>query len=166
MPIRCLPMTDRTEIDQETIDRAVAAETTRIMRGLYPEVITTGGPGRPCSGEAMFQPQPEHAGAPGWMQGGLSATVLDFFCARLAGASLSMGVATATLDLRYRQPVLIDGGPYRISGSTEQPRSKSVHVRGAILSADGHPLVEADALFVGVRPQRTPPIWATPTEGS
>lgn len=164
MPIRCLSMTDRTEIDQDVIDRAVTAETKRIMRALYPLVTTTGEPGGPCSGEAMFEPQPEHAGAPGWMQGGLSATVLDFFCARLAGAALSMGVATATLDLRYRQPVLIDGGPYRITGSTEQPRSKSVHVRGAILSADGHPLVEAQGLFVGVRPQRTPPIWAAPNE--
>ena len=166
MPIRCLSMTDRTDIDRDMIDRAVAAETTRIMRGLYPEVTTNGEPGKPCTGEAMFQPQPEHAGAPGWMQGGLSATVLDYFCARLAGASLSMGVATATLDLRYRQPVLIEGGPYRVSGSTEQPRSKSVRVRGAILSVDGHPLVEAEGLFVGVRPQRTPPIWAATSEGA
>lgn len=152
--------------DQAEIDAAVAAATTRIVRALYPLVTTTGEPGSVCSGEAMFEPQPEHAGAPGWVQGGLSATVLDFFCARLAGAALSMGVATATFDLRYRQPVLIDGGPYRVSGSSEQPRSKTVHVKGAILSADGHPLVEARGLFVGVRPQRTPPTWATPSEGA
>ncbi len=137
-------MTERTPTDD-----AVLAATRRIMAALYPVVTTTGGSGSPAHGEAWFEPQAEHVGAPGWVQGGLSATVLDYFCARIASAALEMKVATGTLDLRYRQPVLLDGGPYRIAGETEQPRSKSVRARGAILSREGRPLIEASGLFVG-----------------
>ncbi len=122
------------------------------MRALYPHVTTSGTGGEVVHGEAWFEPQPEHIGAPGWVQGGLSAAVLDYFCARIASAALSMKVVTGTLDLRYRQPVLLDGGPYRVSGQTEQPRSKSVRARGAILSADGRPLIEASGLFVATAP--------------
>lgn len=122
------------------------------MRALYPPVTTSGESGGKIVGEAWFSPQPEHVGAPGWVQGGLSATVLDYVCARVASAALSMKVATGTLDLRYRQPVLLDGGPYRLLGETDQPRSKSVRVRGVILSAEGRPLVEASGLFVGTAP--------------
>jgi acyl-coenzyme A thioesterase PaaI-like protein len=137
-------MTERAEIDA-----LVAVAVERIMRALYPSVTTSGESGLAVTGEALFDPLPEHVGAPGWVQGGLSATVLDYFCARLASAALGTKVATGTLDLRYRQPVLLDGGPYVVSGSTEQPRSKSVRVRGAILSAEGRPLIEASGLFVG-----------------
>lgn len=119
------------------------------MRALYPTVTISGVAGDLVTGSAVFSPQPEHVGAPGWVQGGLSATVLDYICARVASAALSMKVATGTLDLRYRQPVLLDGGPYRLTAETDQPRSKSVRVRGAILSQEGRPLIEATGLFVG-----------------
>lgn len=138
-----------TEMDA-AIDAAVTAATTRMMRALYPEVTTTGSPGEVVSGWASFHPQPEHVGAPGWVQGGLSATVLDYFCARLSGASLGMRIATGTLDLRYRQPVLLDGGPYRVEGATEQPRARTVRTAAAILGPEGRPLIEASGLFVGV----------------
>lgn len=140
------------EIDP-AIGAAVAAETgERIMRALYPTVEVMGSHGGAVSGVAHFSPQPEHVGAPGWVQGGLSATVLDYVCARLASAALGMKVATGTLDLRYRQPVLLLGGPFRIEGETETPRSKTVRVFAAIVDANGRPLVEASGLFVGVRP--------------
>lgn len=135
----------------EEMDPVVAA-TERVMRALYPSVETSGGSGEIVVGQAEFVPQPEHVGAPGWVQGGLSATVLDFVCARLASRALGMKVATGTLDLRYRQPVLLAGGPYVVSGTTEMPRSKSVRVRAAILGADGRPLIEANGLFVGISP--------------
>ena len=86
------------------------------------------------------------------MQGGLSATVLDYFCAKLASKALGMKIVTGTLDLRYRQPVPLGSGPYRIEGKTEQPRTKTVRATAAILNADGRPLVEASGLFVGIAP--------------
>lgn len=121
----------------------------RIMQALYPVVATTGEVGERCSASAEFFPQPEHVGAPGWVQGGLSATVLDAFSARLASASLGMKVVTGTLDLRYRQPVLLDGS-YQVTGTTDMPRSSTVRVTASISTADGQVLVEASGLFVGV----------------
>lgn len=140
------------QIDPATRAAIAAQEGERIMRALYPTVELTGSVGTIVSGFTQFSPQPEHVGAPGWVQGGLSATVLDYFCARLASAALDMKVATGTLDLRYRQPVLLSGGPYRVEGESELPRSKTVRVRGAIVSAEGRPLVEATGLFVGTMP--------------
>lgn len=122
-----------------------------VLRHLYPPVtIITGAGDGVVSGSASFEPQPEHAGAPEWVQGGLSATVLDYVSARVANAALSSKVATGTLDLRYRQPVRLDGGPYRVEGSAPITEGRTTRVRAAILSADGRPLVEASALFVAM----------------
>ena len=121
------------------------------MRALYPPVtITDGTQGTAVTGFADFSPLPPHQGAPGWVQGGLSATVLDYVSARIAKAALGSPVATGTLDLRYRQPVLLDGGPYRVEGESDRPRSRTVRVRAAILASDGRPLVEANGFFVAV----------------
>ncbi len=124
----------------------------RVMSQLYPDVTISPLPGNDgaVSGSASYAPQREHTGAPGWVQGGLAATVLDFVSARIAKAALDSSVATGTLDVRYRQPLLIDGGPYEVVGSTETPRSRTVRVHASILSAEGRPLVEASGLFVAV----------------
>jgi len=76
--------------------------------------------------------------------------VLDHFLARLASASLHSKVATGTLDLRYRQPVLLDGGPYELVGTASTPGTRTVKARGSILDSDGRPLTEANGLFVAV----------------
>lgn len=138
--------------EEARIDSAARAVAERIMWSLYPHVEIDGGAGLVTTGRARFAPEPEHVGAPGWVQGGLSATVLDFVCARLASAALDMRTATGTFDLRYRQPVMLEGGPYVVEGSTEEPKSRSVRVHAAIVSPQGRPLVEASGLFVGIAP--------------
>lgn len=120
------------------------------MSALYPDVAISVDASGEVTGTASFSPQKEHTGAPGWVQGGLSATVLDFVSARIAGAALDSRIATGTLDLRYRQPVLIAGGPYDVRGSCTPSSSLTVRVRAAIMSPDGRPLVEADGLFIAV----------------
>jgi len=143
-------MTDPPDLDTAAKAAALQA-TTRVMRALYPEVTTVANPDGSLSGSASFTPQPEHVGAPGWVQGGLSATVLDFVSARVAGVALELKVVTGTFDLRYRQPVLLDGGPYRVEANTDVPRTKTVRVTAAILDSSGRPLVASSALFVGRR---------------
>lgn len=124
----------------------------RVMSALYPEleVTTVSEEDGTVTGVAHYTPEREHTGAPGWVQGGLSATVIDFVSARVAKAALNSSVATGTLDIRYRQPVLIDGGPYRVEGVTEKRYSRTVRVNTKILDAEGQPLVEASGLFVAV----------------
>ncbi len=120
------------------------------MSALYPDVAIERQPSGGVTGRAVYSPENEHTGAPGWVQGGLSATVLDYVSARIAKAALDSSIATGTLELRYRPPVLIDGGPYEVVGSCEPPHSRTVRVSAAIMSHEGRPLVEASGLFVAV----------------
>ena len=132
----------------KSIEAAVAVELERVILGLHPAVDVVDG-----VGTAVFTPQPEHRGAPGWLHGGFSATLLDHFCARIACEVLDARVATGTLDLRYRQPVLLDGGPFHLTGEAGEAGSRTVRVAGRISNGAGRKLVEANALFVGVGPR-------------
>jgi len=118
-------------------------DVTRVLMSLHPKVTISGN-----TATGVFEPQPEHRGNPGWLHGGLAATVLDHVCARAASAALGGPVVTAKLELRYRQPVSIVAGPYEVQATANAPRRTTVRVRGAICSSDGQPMVQAQALFV------------------
>ena len=122
---------------------------------LYPKVEEVE-PGRVS---ATFEPQPEHRGNPGWLQGGLAATVLDHVSARAASSALGRRVVTGTLDLRYPKPVPLDGGPYRVEARalprTAGPEARRalvgrVRVEAAIVGADDRPLVRSKGLFIAL----------------
>ena len=121
-------------------------DLTRVLMALYPKVVIDG-----SSAVASFQPQPEHRGNSGWLQGGMAATVLDHVSARAASAALGQRVVTGTLDLRYPRPVSLDDGPYRVEARAARPRGRMVRVSAAIVDAEGRPLVQAKGLFL-VRP--------------
>ncbi|MGI9606885.1 MAG: PaaI family thioesterase [Acidimicrobiales bacterium] len=127
------------------IDDVVQQALSRVLLGLHPRVQTDG-----VTATATFTPEAEHRGAPGWVHGGLLATLLDHVGARLASAALDARVATGTLELRYRQPVLIDGGPYHVDARAESPGSRTVRIHARILGPDDRPLTEANGLFVAV----------------
>lgn len=122
-------------------------DVSRVLMALYPTVEIEG-----CTAVASFEPQPEHRGNPGWLQGGLAATVLDHVCARAASAALGRRVVTGTLDLRYPRPVPLDGGPYRVRAVASPPRGRMVRVSGAMYGVDDRPMVQAKGLFL-VRPE-------------
>ncbi len=130
-------------VDQESGAEAIA----RVLGALHPEVVIDG-----TTARAVYVPQPEHRGNPGWLHGGLAATLLDHICARAASAGLGGRVVTGTLDLRYRGPVPLGGGPYRLEATAAAPRRRTVRVEGAIVAPDGSRLVEAKALFVTLAP--------------
>ncbi len=124
----------------------------RVMGSLYPSAAISDVDGGGRRAVAEFHPQPEHRGNPGWLQGGLAATVLDHVCARAAAAALGKRVVTGTLELRYPRPVPIDDGPYRVEATTEPARGRMVRVRGAVVDDAGRPMVEAKGLFL-IRPE-------------
>jgi acyl-coenzyme A thioesterase PaaI-like protein len=100
-----------------------------------------------------FTPAPEHRGPPGYLHGGLAATVLDETMAGLGYALDGTYTLTGTLSLRFRVAIPIDGRPVRGEAwrLTDSPRR--VHkVAGRLLLADGTVAVEATGLFVRVRP--------------
>ncbi len=121
------------------------AAAALILGPLHP-TVTVDGQGE---GRASFAPIPELRGNPGWLHGGLAATVLDHVCARTASAALGGSkVVTGRLDLRYRQPVPLDRGPYEVVARPKRVGSRMVTLHGAIVGPDGSELVGADAMFV------------------
>ncbi len=115
----------------------------RVLLGLHPPVTISG-----SVGTATFFPEVEHRGAPGWVHGGFAATVLDHVCARVASAVLEQKVATGTLNLRYRQPLLLDEGPYDVTAEAGRRGSRTVRITARIHQGE-RTFVESTALFVG-----------------
>jgi acyl-coenzyme A thioesterase PaaI-like protein len=115
----------------------------RVLGALRPEVELDGPAGR-----AWYRPEPEHRGVPGWLHGGMAATLLDHVCARTAARALGAPVVTGTLDLRYRRPVSLDHGPYPVEATAGRARGRMVRVTGALRDRGGFRLVEARGLFV------------------
>lgn len=98
---------------------------------------------------AEFRPRPEHRGAPGYLHGGLAATALDETMAALGWVLDGVHCVTATLELKYRRPVALDGRPVRIEAWREKAEARRrQRVNGRIRLADGTVAVEAQGIFV------------------
>jgi acyl-coenzyme A thioesterase PaaI-like protein len=98
---------------------------------------------------ALFDPKPGHRGPPGFLHGGMAATVLDETMASLGWALDATPCVTATLELRYRKPIPLDGSTLRIEAwraRTEARRTQRVH--GRLLLPDRTVAVEATGIFV------------------
>lgn len=101
---------------------------------------------------ARFDPRPEHRGPPGYVHGGMAAAVLDEVMASLGWALDDTPCVTATLSLRFRRGVPLDGGPVRVEAWRERPEPRRTQkVKGRLLLADGSVAVEAEGLFVQVQ---------------
>ena len=98
---------------------------------------------------ARFEPKAGHRGPPGFLHGGIAATVLDETMASVGWAMDDVPCVTATLELKYRKPVPLDGRPVRIEAWREraEPR-KMQRVQGRLLLEDGTVCVEATGIFV------------------
>ncbi len=129
--------------EQETGPQAIE----RVFMALHPRVTIDG-----CLGWADFHPEAEHRGNPGWLHGGLAATLLDHVSARLAHSALGGPVVTGKLEIRYIRPVALMQGPYRVEASYQPPNPGRairylVRVEASIRDRDGS-LVEAKSMFV------------------
>jgi acyl-coenzyme A thioesterase PaaI-like protein len=104
---------------------------------------------------ATFEPRPEHRGAPGLLHGGVAATCLDETMAVLGYALDGVHYVTATLELRYRRPVPLDGQALRAEAWRDPAEGRRRHrVYGRLLLADGTVAVEAKGIFVQAAGQR------------
>lgn len=107
-------------------------------------------PGPDGTGAAIFHPRPEHEGPPGFLHGGLSATALDEALGWTAHDAEGEKWVTANLSVRYRRPVPLGGGPYRIETETVRHSGRRKKLTGRLLLADGTVGVEGEATFVRV----------------
>ena len=101
---------------------------------------------------ARFDPKPGHRGPPGFLHGGIAATVLDETMASVGWALDDVPCVTATLNLRYRKPVPLDGSSLRIEAWRDRPEARRTQkVKGRLLLPDGTVAVEAEGIFVQTR---------------
>ena len=101
---------------------------------------------------ATFVPRSQHRGGPGVLHGGLAATALDETMAALGWVLDEVHCVTATLEVRYRQPVPIDGSTLTVEAWRERPESRRrQRVHGRLLLANGTVAVEASGIFVQVQ---------------
>jgi acyl-coenzyme A thioesterase PaaI-like protein len=100
---------------------------------------------------ARFVPRPEHRGVPGFLHGGVSATVLDETMASVGYMLDGVHCVTATLDLKYRRPVPLNGDELRIEAWRDDPRPRRRHkVSGRLLLSTGEIAAEAVGIFISV----------------
>jgi acyl-coenzyme A thioesterase PaaI-like protein len=100
---------------------------------------------------ATYRPKPEHRGAPGLLHGGMAATCLDETMAALGWALDRVRCMTATLELKYRRPVPLDGQPLTCVSWRDRPEPRSrQRVHGRLHLADGTVAVEGTGIFVQV----------------
>jgi acyl-coenzyme A thioesterase PaaI-like protein len=101
---------------------------------------------------APFTPQAEHQGWPGFMHGGLVATMLD---EAMGWVTMSHGIwaVTGKINIRYREPVPLFQ-PVTVVGIIERNRGRWILVRAEIRSSEGTVLSEADAIFMRVSGDR------------
>lgn len=101
---------------------------------------------------ARFDPRPDHRGPPGYLHGGIAATVLDEAMASVGWMLDDVPCVTARLELKYRKGVPLDGAPVRVEAWRERPEPRRTQrVQGRLLLADASVAVEAAGLFVQVR---------------
>lgn len=96
-------------------------------------------------------PGKEFQGPANHLHGGVSSTLLDEAMARLAHVLDGQHSITATLNVRFRKPVPLDGRPLTVEAwrdSEPQPAARRHRLFGRITLADGTPAVEAEGLFV------------------
>ena len=112
--------------------------------------------GRPAC-IATFVPQVHHRGMPGFLHGGLAATALDETMASVGLVLHERRCLTATLELRYRRAVALNGQPLTVEAWRVDDRggSSRYHVRGELRTADGTVCVEAKGLFLAI----TQSVW-------
>jgi acyl-coenzyme A thioesterase PaaI-like protein len=100
---------------------------------------------------ATFTPRTDHRGVPGFLHGGVAATVLDETMASLGFMLDDVHCVTATLALKYRKPVSLNGESLRIEAWRDDITPKRRHkVHGRLLLSDGTVAVEAEGIFVSV----------------
>ncbi len=100
----------------------------------------------------LLTPRPEHEGPPGYLHGGLASTALDEIMGWAAHKTPDDYAVTASLAVKYRKPVPLAGGPYRVEGEIVRESGRRIRTAGRLLLGDGTVAVEGEAVFVRVTP--------------
>lgn len=116
---------------------------------------------------AIFQPQPHHIGVPGFVYGGLLASIIDCHCTGTAAAASYraedrepgtepvLRFVTASLQVDYLRPTPL-GPPLEIRGRVTELKGRRVMVQ-ATVSAEGEVCVKGEVVAVQIPKEMVPP---------
>lgn len=90
-------------------------------------------------------------GPPGYLHGGIIATLLDEAMSKAARAR-NLTTMTGHLEIDYLRPIP-SGAPIRIEGQIIRSEGRKHWTKARVLNARGTVLAEAKGLFVEVRPK-------------
>jgi uncharacterized protein (TIGR00369 family) len=95
----------------------------------------------------------QYEGPPGYLHGGIIATLLD---EAMSKANRAQGVTAMTrqMSVEYLRPVP-SGAPIRIEGQVTRVESRKRWTEARIMSTDGVLLASATALFIAIRDRST-----------
>ncbi|MBI2168607.1 MAG: PaaI family thioesterase [Actinobacteria bacterium] len=99
---------------------------------------------------AHLTPRPGHEGPPGHLHGGVAAAALDEAMGAAAHDQDGVFWVTAQMTVRYRLPVPLAAGPYRLEAEVVKDSGRRRRVSGRLLLPDGSSAVEGTAIFVRV----------------
>jgi acyl-coenzyme A thioesterase PaaI-like protein len=102
--------------------------------------------------KAVFTPQQEHQGFPGYMHGGLVTTLMDEamgWCTVFQ----QIWAVTARMNVRFREPVPLFQ-PATVSARIDKDRRRWVTVKAEVRSQEGEILAEAEGIFMRVSGER------------
>lgn len=95
----------------------------------------------------------DYEGPPGYVHGGVIATLLDETMSKAvrAGGHIAM---TRHLEVDYQRPVP-SGAPIRLEGRLVRSEGRKLWVVARVLDAKGSVLAEGKGLFIEVRPRQS-----------
>jgi acyl-coenzyme A thioesterase PaaI-like protein len=99
---------------------------------------------------ATFHPSPHHRGTAGSLHGGVTATALDEIMVWAAILFEDTLAVTATMDVRYRRPLGLEG-PLTVAGRVEDRSGSRLRLGGQIRLED-RVMVEATGLYLATDP--------------
>src|ERR1017187_2607347 len=103
---------------------------------------------------AEWIPEPEMEGYQGIVHGGIVRTVLDVALATVVDAT-GADALTAELSVRFRQQVS-SGSPVHVRGWIAGQNRRMINTEAVLTGADGVELAHAWAVFLALKPERSP----------
>lgn len=102
--------------------------------------------------DVIFKPDTE--GAPGYLHGGIAASLLD---EAMGGAVWATGLQAMSVNLTcdYRHPVMVSGTA-QVVGWIERIEGRKAFTTGKLILPDGTTAVEATGIYVQVPPEMLP----------
>ena len=82
-----------------------------------------------------------------WLHGGIQATILDEIAAWVVNTKCKTAGVTSSMNVKYRNPIFMDGGPLTIKGKIESVNRRIATIKAYIENRKGKVMAEADIVY-------------------